>query len=39
MFKKALREIEKLKQVRIPVDTDEEGYYDRECPSGDCMSI
>ena len=37
MFKKALREIEKLKQIQIPVDTDEEGYYDRECPSADCM--
>lgn len=37
MFKKALREIEKLKQIRIPVNTDDEGYYDRECPSSECM--
>lgn len=37
MFKKALREIEKLRQIQIPVDTDEEGYYDRECPSDECM--
>jgi hypothetical protein len=32
MFKKALKEIEKLKKIRIPVNTDDEGYYDRECP-------
>jgi len=39
MFKKLLRDLEKLKsiQVCIPIETDEDGYYDKECPSEDCL--
>lgn len=39
MFKKLLRDLEKLKsiQVCIPIETDEDGYYDKECPSENCL--
>ncbi len=39
MFNKVLFELEKLKKVSIsiPIQTDEEGYYDKECPSQKCL--
>ncbi len=39
MFEKVLKELERMKrmQVSIPVETDEDGYYDKECPSENCL--
>jgi uncharacterized Zn finger protein (UPF0148 family) len=39
MFENLLREIEKLdgQKVSVPIDTDEDGYMDKECPSENCM--
>ena len=39
MFDKVLREIEKMQgmQIPIPIETDEDGYYDKECPSENCL--
>jgi uncharacterized Zn finger protein (UPF0148 family) len=39
MFEKVLRELERMKQmqVSVPIETDDEGYYDKECPSDNCL--
>jgi uncharacterized Zn finger protein (UPF0148 family) len=40
MFKetiRALRQLEGQTQISVPISDDEEGYYDRECPSEDCL--
>ncbi len=39
MFDKVLREIEKMQrmQISIPIEMDEDGYYDKECPSENCL--
>ena len=38
MFENLLREIKKLDghMVSIPIETDEDGYMDKECSSGNC---
>lgn len=39
MFDKTLRylkKLEKMSQIQIPVDDDDDGYLDRECPSEQC---
>lgn len=39
MFEEIIREVHKLsqpRQIQISVPLDEKGYYDRECPSGEC---
>lgn len=39
MFEEIIREVKKLsqpRQVSISVPLDEKGYYDRECPTGEC---
>ena len=36
MFEDVLKKLESLKSVSIPVETDEKGYVDRQCPSEDC---
>ena len=38
MFENLLREIKKLDghKVSILIETDEDGYVDKECPSGSC---
>jgi hypothetical protein len=40
MFKetiRALRQLEGQTQVSVPIEDDEEGYFDRECPSEECL--
>jgi len=40
MFKetiRTLRRLERQTQVSVPISDDEEGYFDRECPSEDCL--
>jgi hypothetical protein len=32
----ALRRLERQK-VSVPIPSDSEGYFDRECPSGECL--
>lgn len=34
---RALEELEGQTSVSIPIEDDEEGYFDRECPSEDCL--
>ena len=38
LFENLLREIKKLDghKVSIPIETDENGYINKECPSGSC---
>jgi len=38
MFDKLLSELKKMKrmQISIPIETDSDGYFDKECPSDDC---
>jgi uncharacterized Zn finger protein (UPF0148 family) len=40
MFDQLIRELRRLEgqQVSVPIPADEEGYLDRECPSGACLS-
>jgi Zn finger protein HypA/HybF involved in hydrogenase expression len=39
MFENLLREIKNLdgQKVSVPIETDEDGYMDKECPSDSCM--
>lgn len=39
MFEKLIKELQKLEQnkITIPVEKDEDGYVDRECPNEDCL--
>ena len=40
MFEEMTREIQRLgggQQIPVSVPTDAEGYFDRECPSGECL--
>ena len=41
MFKKLLKELKKMDgmQVSIPIETDENGFSDRECPDKECMFL
>lgn len=33
---RALRQLERQTTVSVPSSDDEEGYFDRECPSDEC---
>lgn len=40
MFKETIRTLRQLEgqtQVSVPISDDEEGYFDRECPSAECL--
>lgn len=39
MFEKLIKELQKLEQnkITIPVEKDEDGYVDRECPNENCL--
>jgi uncharacterized Zn finger protein (UPF0148 family) len=39
MFDKLIRELRKMERMKvsIQIETDAEGYYDKECPSKNCM--
>jgi uncharacterized Zn finger protein (UPF0148 family) len=39
MFEKTLRELKKLDgiKVRVPIEVDDEGYLDKECPAENCQ--
>ena len=40
MFDKLLRELKNLEtmtEIRIPLETDAEGYFDKECPDEQCL--
>ena len=42
MFKTLLKEIDRLKSgatVSIPIEADERGYIDKECPSANCQDL
>ena len=34
---KELKELERTKQVSVPIHADKDGYLDRECPNEDCL--
>lgn len=36
MFEDLLKKLNDMKSISIPVECDEKGYIDRQCPSGDC---
>lgn len=38
-LQKALKKLEQTKQVSIPIDTDEKGYIDKQCPSEECEFV
>jgi uncharacterized Zn finger protein (UPF0148 family) len=39
MFDDVIRELERMERepVRLPIDTDADGYFDRECPDKECQ--
>ena len=40
MFEKLIRELqelEKLKQISVPINSDDDGYLDKECPNEECL--
>lgn len=39
MFEKLLKELQELERnkISIPVDSDDDGYFDRECPNEECL--
>lgn len=37
MFEKLIKELENLKKISIPIETDSNGYIDKECPSKECL--
>ena len=37
MLENFIKELEKNKTVSVPIDADNEGYYDRKCPSNECQ--
>jgi len=40
MFEKLLKELKELErttQISVPIQSDEDGYMDRECPNEDCL--
>jgi uncharacterized Zn finger protein (UPF0148 family) len=40
MFKETIRTLHQLEgqtQISVPISEDDEGYFDRECPSEDCL--
>lgn len=41
MFEKLLRELKQMDgmKVSIPIETDENGFFDRECPDEECMFV
>lgn len=41
MFEKLLRELERLENTKIavPIETDENGYFDKECPDEECLFV
>lgn len=39
MFEDAIKALEKMKTVSIPIEEDEKGYIDKQCPSEDCEFI
>ena len=41
MFEKLIRELENLDGtlVNIPIEPDEDGYLDKECPSDECLFV
>ena len=36
MFEELLKELELINQISIPINSDNDGYIDRECPSEEC---
>lgn len=34
---KELKELERTKQISVPIEADKDGYLDRECPNDDCL--
>ena len=34
---KELKELERTKQISVPIEADQDGYLDRECPNDDCL--
>lgn len=36
---KALKNLEQTKTISIPIEADEKGYIDKQCPSLDCSFI
>jgi uncharacterized Zn finger protein (UPF0148 family) len=32
-----LKELERTKQISVPIEADKDGYLDRECPNDDCL--
>lgn len=36
---KALKKLEQTKQIAIPIETDDKGYIDKQCPSEECEFI
>jgi hypothetical protein len=39
MFDDLEKEIKRLKSVSVPIESDEKGYIDKECPSEECKFI
>lgn len=39
MFEDAIKAMEQMKSVSIPIETDEKGYIDKQCPSEECEFI
>ncbi len=40
MFEETIRQLKKLEdthKISVPIEADEEGYLDKECPSEDCL--
>jgi uncharacterized Zn finger protein (UPF0148 family) len=40
MFERLLRELkelERIKQISVPIEADQDGYLDKECPNDDCI--
>lgn len=37
MFNKLIKELQNLNTISIPIETDSDGYIDKECPSKECL--
>lgn len=37
MFEETIRALRHLDKISVPIEDDEEGFFDRECPSEDCL--
>lgn len=33
-----LKEMQKTQNIKVQIETDEDGYYDKECPNAECLS-